>query len=98
MKENTKFLNLRKRYWSHENFVFQYQLQPFCDEYLSKSDRILIPGVGNDAAIVGMFDYGYSYLTAMDYAPEGIERCRGEETKDDIITVLCGNLSFLSSA
>lgn len=37
---------------------------------------MLIPGVGNDAAVVDMFDDGYLDLTAMDYAPEGIERCR----------------------
>ena len=52
-------------------------LEPFLNEFLgSKNDHILVPGVGNDATLVGMYDAGYSYLTAMDYAPEGIERCR----------------------
>ena len=52
-------------------------LEPFLDDFMkSKDDHILVPGVGNDATIVGMYDAGYSYLTAMDYAPEGIERCR----------------------
>ena len=57
-------------------------LQPFVDEFLSanaqprNSTRVLVPGVGNDATIVDMHDYGYSRITAMDYAPEGIERCR----------------------
>ena len=51
-------------------------LEAFVREFLDTSDRILVPGVGNDAAIVGMYDAGFHYLTAMDYAPEGIERCR----------------------
>lgn len=43
---------------------------------MEKSNKILIPGVGNDASLVDMYDDGYIHLTAMDYAPEGIERCR----------------------
>lgn len=74
----------RRDYW---NEVYQKEsnyswyagwdeLEPFCNEFLDMDHRILIPGVGNDAALVGMYDAGYHHLTAMDYAPEGIERCR----------------------
>lgn len=56
-------------------------LQPFINEFLRLlarpyESKILVPGVGNDAIVVDMFDDGYPYITAMDYAPEGIERCR----------------------
>ncbi|CAJ1930919.1 unnamed protein product [Cylindrotheca closterium] len=92
----------RRDYW---NEVYQKEsnyswyagweeLEPFCNEFFEMDYRILIPGVGNDAALVGMYDAGYHHLTAMDYAPEGIERCRdmlgsqrilqsSEEEKDD---------------
>jgi hypothetical protein len=53
-------------------------LEPFLEEFLgSKESHVLLPGVGNDGAIlVGMYDAGYVHLSAMDYAAEGIERCR----------------------
>lgn len=38
--------------------------------------RVLLPGIGNDKSMVDMFDYGYSHLTAYDYAPEGIESAK----------------------
>lgn len=75
----------RQEYW---NEVYQKEsnyswyagwdeLEPFCNEFFEDTEKkILIPGVGNDAALVGMYDAGYHHLTAMDYAPEGIERCR----------------------
>jgi SAM-dependent methyltransferase len=75
----------RQDYWNQlyekqSNFSWYAgweDLKPFVDEFLDKSnDRVLIPGVGNDATLVDMYDDGYVHLTAMDYAPEGIERCR----------------------
>lgn len=38
--------------------------------------RVLVPGVGNDDAAVGLFDAGFHRLCAFDYAPEGVERAR----------------------
>jgi SAM-dependent methyltransferase len=78
----------RQDYWNQvyekqSNFSWYAgweELQPFVDEFLGdhqkKDARVLIPGVGNDATLVDMYDDGYLYLTAMDYAPEGIERSR----------------------
>jgi len=51
-------------------------LKPFVDQFLSSHSHILVPGVGNDDTILHMYDDGYRNITAMDYAPEGIERCR----------------------
>ena len=58
-------------------------MRPFFNEFVppleddeNRPQKILVPGVGNDAIIVDMFDEGYVDITAMDYAPEGIERCR----------------------
>ena len=52
-------------------------LEPFFAELVSdRGANILIPGVGNDAAIRGMFDAGYKRLSAFDYAPEGVECAR----------------------
>jgi hypothetical protein len=76
----------RQDYW---NRVYQQEanfswyagfkeLEPFLEEFLgSKDSHVLLPGVGNDGAtLVGMYDAGYVHLSAMDYAAEGIERCR----------------------
>ena len=52
-------------------------LEPFFAELVpDRSANVLIPGVGNDAAIRGMFDAGYENLSAFDYAPEGVECAR----------------------
>lgn len=52
-------------------------LEPFFAELVpDRGATILIPGVGNDAAIRGMFDAGYENLSTFDYAPEGVECAR----------------------
>jgi len=48
-------------------------LQPFVEELVpDKSSKMLVPGVGNDGALVGMYDSGFTHLTAFDYAPQGV--------------------------
>mmetsp|Transcript_22445 Transcript_22445/g.34604 ORF Transcript_22445/g.34604 Transcript_22445/m.34604 type:complete len:305 (+) Transcript_22445:76-990(+) len=48
-------------------------LQPFVEELIpDKTSKTLIPGVGNDGALVGMYDSGFTELTAFDYAPQGV--------------------------
>mmetsp|Transcript_7276 Transcript_7276/g.15646 ORF Transcript_7276/g.15646 Transcript_7276/m.15646 type:complete len:273 (+) Transcript_7276:83-901(+) len=51
------------------------ELEPFFTELVppEENPKVLIPGIGNDACIRDMFDYGYHRLTAFDYAPEGVE-------------------------
>lgn len=75
----------RQDYWNglyekESNFSWYAgwdELKPFVTEFVpSFESSLLIPGVGNDKVLVDMYQYGYSNLTAMDYAPEGIERCR----------------------
>jgi SAM-dependent methyltransferase len=51
-------------------------LEPFVNEFMDHKFHVIIPGVGNDKSLVEMYDAGFLHLTAMDYAPEGIERCR----------------------
>mmetsp|Transcript_31058 Transcript_31058/g.47379 ORF Transcript_31058/g.47379 Transcript_31058/m.47379 type:complete len:290 (+) Transcript_31058:122-991(+) len=76
----------RKDYWNslyekESNFSWYAgwdELEPFVTEFVPSlnNPRMLLPGVGNDQMLVDMVQYGYTNLTAMDYAPEGIERCR----------------------
>ena len=74
----------RQAYWNEfynetESFSWYAEwsdLEPFVAEFMQPSAHILIPGVGNDATLVDMYDAGYHYLTAMDYAADGIERCK----------------------
>lgn len=42
----------------------------------SEASHILIPGIGNDGAIVHMYDAGYRNLTAFDYAEAGVDCSR----------------------
>jgi len=51
-------------------------LAPFVTELISTTDRVLIPGIGNDPAIVDMYDDGYTNMVAFDYAKEGVDRAR----------------------
>lgn len=52
-------------------------LEPFFTELVpDRSSKVLIPGIGNDAAMVDMYDSGYKRMTAFDYAPEGVECAR----------------------
>ena len=53
------------------------ELEPFWEELVpEKSARVLLPGVGNDQAMVEMFDAGWSNVCAFDYAAAGVERSR----------------------
>ena len=49
-------------------------LEPFVAELVGKSEKVLLPGIGNDAAMVDMYDSGWRHLTAFDYAPSGVAR------------------------
>jgi SAM-dependent methyltransferase len=73
----------RQDYW---NEVYEKQsnfswyagwedLEAFVREFVNPQAKVLLPGVGNDAMLLDMFDDGYTRITAMDYAPEGISRC-----------------------
>jgi ubiquinone/menaquinone biosynthesis C-methylase UbiE len=59
-------------------------LAPFIREMISTNDRILIPGVGNDALLVDMYLAGCQRLTAFDFAPESIARYQEMLQKQDI--------------
>jgi SAM-dependent methyltransferase len=82
--ENSRFG--RRDYWNEfyekeQNFSWYAgwdELAPFLQDFISDRDAaVLLPGVGNDATLVDMYTKGgYRNLTAMDYAPEAIERCR----------------------
>jgi len=84
--------------YQHESEFSWYagwdDLEPFLGELLmdtyqklklKQGSSILIPGVGNDYRIlVDMYQSGFQQLTAFDYAPEGIERCREMLNKERI--------------
>eukprot|EP00978_Attheya_sp_CCMP212_P002791 scaffold5715_cov55-Attheya_sp.AAC.2 len=48
-------------------------LEPFFAELVSMDSRVLIPGIGNDASMVDMYDSGYTNMVAFDYAEQGVE-------------------------
>lgn len=54
------------------------ELGPFFEELVPDRDAlVLVPGIGNDAAIRDMFDVGgYQRLAAFDYAPQGVARAK----------------------
>jgi len=51
------------------------ELEPFWSELVpAKSARVLVPGVGNDPTVCGLYDAGWTDIAAFDYAPAAIER------------------------
>ena len=61
---------------------------------------MLVPGVGNDAAMVSMFDDGWKRLTLFDYSPEGVRRAAelfGERPVDLRVADACA-LPYASAA
>ena len=53
------------------------ELAPFWAELVpDKEAQVLLPGVGNDDAMVALYDAGWTRLCAFDYAPEAVERSR----------------------
>jgi SAM-dependent methyltransferase len=83
---NSKFG--RQEYWNtiykNQNEFSWYaawdDIKPFFNDFVQQhqsSPRILLPGIGNDFTLIEkMYNDGYAKITAMDYAPEAIERCR----------------------
>eukprot|EP00966_Prymnesium_polylepis_P183396 4250370-Prymnesium_polylepis.1 len=64
------------------------ELEPFWRALVPDTKaRTLIPGIGNDAAMVGLWDAGWRRLTAFDYAPAGVRRAAelfGDERPVDL--------------
>ena len=61
---------------------------------------MLVPGVGNDAAMVSMFDDGWKRLNLFDYSPEGVRRAAelfGERPVDLRVADACA-LPYASAA
>ncbi len=61
-----------------------------------RQPRVLLPGIGNDGSMVDMYDYGYTHMTAYDYAPEGVEcakRFFGDRSCE-LLTADARNLPF----
>ena len=67
-----------EQYESQETFSWYCgweELEPFWRELVpDKTARVLLPGVGNDEAMVGLYDAGWELLTAFDYAESGVQR------------------------
>lgn len=74
-------------------------LEPFFVELVpDRSSRVLIPGIGNDAAMIDMYDSGYKEMTAFDYAPEGVECARKMFGPDRLATSIDGGENDSSGA
>ena len=66
----------------------------------NRTARVLVPGVGNDAAMVSMYDDGWKRLTLFDYSPEGVRRAAelfGERPVDLRVADACA-LPYASAA
>ena len=72
----------RREYWNdvyatQETFSWYTgweELEPFVRVLVPlESSHVLIPGMGNDATVVDMYDSGYQNLTAFDYAEAGVD-------------------------
>ena len=78
----------RQDYWEsryneeQEDFCWYSEwseLQPFVAEWIEPSDRLLIPGIGTDAALLrGLIEASYTSLHAFDYAQSGVDYCRSQ--------------------
>ena len=53
-------------------------MRPFWEELVPGSARVLVPGIGNDAAMVELYDAMPEprRMSAFDYSPQGVERAR----------------------
>jgi SAM-dependent methyltransferase len=76
-------------------------LEPFWSELVPRrNERILIPGIGNDEAMVGMYDSGWRDLCAFDYSRRGVDRARtlfGAERPIDLREADARNLPYNAS-
>lgn len=51
------------------------ELSPFWKELVpDRNARVLVAGIGNDPSPVGMYDAGWTNMTAFDYSREGVRR------------------------
>ena len=74
------------------------ELAPFWRELVpDASARVLLPGVGNDATVVGMYDAGYTYLTAFDYSAAAVTRAAALFENRDI-ELACADATALPYA
>ena len=65
-----------------------------------RAAHVLVPGVGNDAAMVSMYDDGWQRLTLFDYSSEGVRRAAelfGERPVDLRVADACA-LPYASAA
>ena len=48
------------------------ELEPFWNELVSCSARVLVPGVGNDATVADLYDAGWTNIEAFDYSAAAV--------------------------
>ena len=99
----------RQEYWNEQYkqeksfswYTGWADLRPFWEELCpDKAAHVLVPGVGNDAAMVSMYDDGWQRLTLFDYSPEGVRRAAelfGERPVDLRVADACA-LPYASAA
>jgi len=99
----------RMQYWDdryREEEAFSWytgwpELRPFWAQLVpDAAAEILVPGVGNDAAMVQMYDDGWQHLTLFDYSLEGVRRAAalfGERPVDVRVADACA-LPYASAA
>jgi SAM-dependent methyltransferase len=99
----------RQEYWDEQYkqeksfswYTGWADLRPFWEELCpDRAAHVLVPGVGNDAAMVSMYDDGWQRLTLFDYSSEGVRRAAelfGERPVDLRVADACA-LPYASAA
>ena len=99
----------RQEYWDEQYrqeksfswYTGWADLKPFWEELCpDRTAHVLVPGVGNDAAMVSMYDDGWQRLTLFDYSSEGVRRAAelfGERPVDLRVADACA-LPYASAA
>ena len=71
------------------------ELEPFWTELVPDlTARVLVPGVGNDDTVAGLFDAGWSRVSCFDYSPDAISRA-AELYGDRAIELRCADARAL---
>jgi len=77
------------------------ELAPFWQELVpDRNAQVLVPGIGNDGAIVGLFDAGWRSVTAFDYSEDAVTRARALLGDRDIelLSADATNMPFANDA
>ena len=75
------------------------ELEPFWDELVpDRSARVLVPGMGNDAAVAHLYDAGWRSIVAFDYSADAVRRAEALLRGREGVELLCADACDLPLA